>query len=199
MGVLFGQIFFIDIANAYKYFKSYCLENHIGFSDEKDDEFLATKNISNLKVFDDDNTEIKGSAISVSGQGTNDFEITIEGVPNYILSSKFKHYIDHYKNLFDKYFNKDNIIEIGIDEKDRLYIKPEKATFPLIYRTATEVHWDEEGKFLYSPKPREWTYLDWYNQIISVLETDFNYRLKFTNKTIWTNISDDLKMQITRQ
>lgn len=36
------------------------------------------------------------------------------------------------------------ILEIGIDEKERLFIKPDKERFILIYRT-TEVHWDNIG------------------------------------------------------
>jgi Integron Cassette Protein Hfx_Cass5 len=196
MGVVFGQIEFTNIDNAYTFFKAYCLQNQIGITDYKQDKFLTTRHISNLKVFDSDNTEIKGSAVSVSGQGNKDFEITVEGVPQTIFSFKFKHHIDHYKNLFDQYIDKDNISEIGIDDKERLFIKPEKATFPLIYRTATEVHWDDKNKFLYSPKPNEWTYLDWYKQIIGVVETECNYKLKLKNATKWTNISDDLKKQI---
>jgi hypothetical protein len=49
----------------------------------------------------------------------------------------------------------DEIIEIGIDNLQRLYIKPKKVKFTLIYRTATQVHWDSEKLFLYSPKPNE--------------------------------------------
>ncbi|RYE59105.1 MAG: hypothetical protein EOP48_01985 [Sphingobacteriales bacterium] len=196
MGVVFGQIVFTNIDKAYAFFKAYCLQNQIGFTDDKQDKFLTTRHISNLKVFDNDNSEIKGSAVSVSGQGSNDFEITIEGVPHNIFSFKFQNHIDHYKNLFDQYIDKDNIKEVGIDEKERLFIKPEKATFPLIYRTATEVHWDDKDKFLYSPKPNDWTYLDWYKQIIGVVETECNYKLKLTNTTIWTNISNDLRKQI---
>lgn len=47
----------------------------------------------------------------------------------------------------------DEIIEIGIDDLVRLYIKPKIQKFTLIYRTATEVHWDAKNGFLYSPKP----------------------------------------------
>jgi len=36
----------------------------------------------------------------------------------------------------------DEIIEIGIDKLERLYLKPKNEAFPLIYRTATEVHCD---------------------------------------------------------
>lgn len=50
----------------------------------------------------------------------------------------------------------DKILEIGIDDKERLFIKPNKERFTLIYRTATDVHWDNNGPFLYSPKPRKW-------------------------------------------
>jgi hypothetical protein len=196
MGVVFGQIVLYNIDDAYDFFKAFCLQKQIGFTDDKQDKFLTTRHISNLKVFDKDNTEIKGSAISVSGQGSIDFEITIEGVPHNIFSFKFQNHIDHYNNLFDQYLDKDNIIEIGIDEKERLFIKPEKAIFPLVYRTATEVHWDDKGKFLYSSKPNEWTYIDWYKQIIGVVQTECNYKLQLTDKTKWTNVSDDLRKQI---
>jgi len=196
MGVVFGQIVLENIDNAYVFFKAYCLQNKIGITDDKKDKFLTTRHIPNLKVFDNDNTEIKGSAVSVSGQGGNDFEITIEGIPHNIFSFKFQNHINYYKNLFDQYIDKDNIIEIGIDENERLFIKPEKASFPLIYRTATEVHWDDTENFLYSPKPNEWSYLDWYKQIIGIIQTECNYKLKLTDTTKWTNVSDDLIKQI---
>jgi len=196
MGVVFGQIEFDNIDNAYTFFKTYCLQNQIGITDHKQDKLLTTRHISNLKVFDSDNTEIKGSAVSVSGQGHKDFEIIVEGVPQSIFSFKFKHHIDHYQDLLDQYIDKDSIAEIGIDDRERLFIKPEKASFPLIYRTAREVNWDDKNKFLYSPKPNEWTYFDWYNQIIGLVETECNYKLKLTDSTKWTNISDDLKKQI---
>ena len=47
----------------------------------------------------------------------------------------------------------------------------------LFYRTAIEVHWDAEGQFLYSPKPREWTCFDWYKQIIEVAKYECNCEL----------------------
>lgn len=90
----------------------------------------------------------------------------------------------------------DKILEIGIDDKERLFIKPDKERFTLIYRTTTEVHWDNNGHFLYSPKPREWTYFDWFKQIAGVTETECNCKLILTDQTLWTNISDELKQQI---
>ena len=92
----------------------------------------------------------------------------------------------------------DGIVEIGIDSKGRLYIKPEKERFTLIYRTATEVHWDNNGLFLFSPKTRDWTYLYWYRHIIGVTETECNCRLILTEQTIRTNIPDELMKQINK-
>lgn len=91
----------------------------------------------------------------------------------------------------------DNIIEIGIDNQDRLFIKPDQQTFEYIYRTAAEVNWDNKEKSLYSPKPREWTYYVWYRYIIAIVKDEYGCNLQLTNKTKWTNIPNDLKQQIT--
>ena len=50
----------------------------------------------------------------------------------------------------------DVILEIGINSEEQLYIKPSTAKFPYMFREALEVHWNQEGLFLYSPKPRKW-------------------------------------------
>lgn len=196
MGVLFGQLHLDDIDNAYEFFKSYCLQEQIGFTDDKQDKILTTRRISNLKIVDTDNSEIKGSAILVAGQGMKDFEITIEGVPHNIFGFKFKHHVDHYKNLFDRLSDKDNIIEIGIDDKDGIYIKPENAKFPLIFRSASGVHWDDRKNILYTTNQSGWTHLEWYKQIIGVIRDEYNYEFLLTDKTIWTNVSNELKKEI---
>ncbi len=90
----------------------------------------------------------------------------------------------------------DEISEIGIDDQERLFIKPSKERFTLIYRTATEVHWDSNDFFLYSPKPRDWSYLDWFIHIMRVTETECNCRLILTEKTKWINIDEELKEKI---
>jgi hypothetical protein len=71
--------------------------------------------------------------------------------------------------------NSEKISEIAIDDSGRLTVKPNKQKFELIYRSALEVHWDDKKECLYSPKPREWTYLDWYKQIISAVESEYGY------------------------
>jgi len=90
----------------------------------------------------------------------------------------------------------DEIIEIGIDDLERLYVKPKKEKFTLIYRTATEVHWDNEKQFLYSPRPKDWTYLDWYEHILKVVRKEGNCELLINEHTIFNNISNHLKIAI---
>jgi len=93
---------------------------------------------------------------------------------------------------------KDSILEIGIDKNERLYIKPKKEKFTLIYRTATEINWDNKAELLYSPKPREWDYFDWYKHIIEVILNECNCELELSENTIWNNITDNLKSSIMK-
>ena len=90
----------------------------------------------------------------------------------------------------------DNILEVGIDQEGRLFIKPEKSKFPLIYRSATEVHWDNRKNILYSPKPREWSYIDWYRYIVTTVNSECGCKLKLTSETIWISIPDTIKQEL---
>ncbi|WP_426667222.1 hypothetical protein ACPPVU_14450 [Mucilaginibacter sp. McL0603] len=90
----------------------------------------------------------------------------------------------------------DGIKEVAIDDSGRLCIFPETEKFTYIYRTATEVHWDNKDMFLYSPKPREWSYLDWYKHIINVVKNECYCNLSLTKNTLFTNIPEILKKEI---
>lgn len=113
---------------------------------------------------------------------------------------KLKNYVG--RIIFDQIKTKeigkrqDEVIEVGIDKNERLFIRPKNERFNLIYRTATEVHWDEKELFLYSPKPREWSYFEWYRHIIDVADKECNCKLFLTHRTTWTNIEYELKKQI---
>lgn len=89
----------------------------------------------------------------------------------------------------------DRIEEIGIDEEDRLYVKPSNATFPMIYREAMEVHWNSEHCYLYGAKPRKWGYLEWFQQIIRAA-SEQGYQLTVPSNVSWVNISGELQQQI---
>lgn len=90
----------------------------------------------------------------------------------------------------------DKILEIDIDDKERLFIKPQVEQFEFIYRDASGVNWDNTEKVLYSPKPNELTYFDWFRQILLATNGEYGCVLQITDKTKWTNITDELKQQI---
>jgi len=87
----------------------------------------------------------------------------------------------------------DSIAEIGIDEQERLYLRPATATFPYIYREALDVHWEPSRNHLHSPKPREWTYFQWFQHIIDTAAL-VSFDLHISAATKWTNIPDELRL-----
>tara|TARA_B100000787_G_C16060704_1_gene235422 strand:+ start:331 stop:633 length:303 start_codon:yes stop_codon:yes gene_type:complete len=93
---------------------------------------------------------------------------------------------------------KDEIISIEIDKQFRLNIKPKSVSFNMIYRTATEVHWNTKSNTLYSPKPRDWTYLEWFKHILKVTKEECYCELNITEQTEWINIPNELKKEITK-
>jgi len=92
----------------------------------------------------------------------------------------------------------EDIAEIGIDELQRLYVTPVKKAFPYIYRAAMEVDWDPGRKRLFSPKPKEWSYSRWYQQILAAVEDEYGTRLSLSSRTKWVNVDNELKEAILK-
>ena len=92
--------------------------------------------------------------------------------------------------------NQDSIAEVGIDEDGQLYVRPSVTSFEYIYRTATEVNWDASKRRLSGPKPREWTYVDWFKQIVMAAADEYGTALKLTSDTEWSNVPAPLQAQI---
>ncbi|MGX5200368.1 hypothetical protein [Aliikangiella sp. IMCC44632] len=89
----------------------------------------------------------------------------------------------------------DLIEEIGINEEERLYLKPATESFPMIYREAMEVHWNSEHNYLYGAKPRKWGYIEWYQQIIKAA-AEQGCKLVFSPNVLWVNVPSELQAQI---
>ena len=92
--------------------------------------------------------------------------------------------------------NEDAIAEVGIDGQDRLYVRPATTSFEYIYRSAMEIHWDADHKRLYGPLPKEWSYIQWFNQILAATADEYGIRLKLDPTTVWSNVPDDLRTKI---
>ena len=91
---------------------------------------------------------------------------------------------------------KEQIAEIGVDASGRLYVTPANGSYPFIYRSGMEVNWDEKGKFLFSPKPKEKTYAWWFKHILSAVSGEYGVSLVITSNTRWQNIEAKLKEEI---
>jgi len=85
----------------------------------------------------------------------------------------------------------DTIRQVEIDEAGRLLVTPDSTRFPYIYREAMEVHWDDARGFLFAPKPREWSYLDWFRQILEAAKAQGG-ELRLSERTRWINVPDDV-------
>lgn len=92
----------------------------------------------------------------------------------------------------------EEVSEIGIGQDGRLYLRPKKNKFPLIYRAAMEVQWDEEANVLWAPKRGDWSYPDWFKQVVASVESEYGTTLRLNEKTKWSNISEDLQKEITK-
>lgn len=90
----------------------------------------------------------------------------------------------------------DAISEVGISEEGGLYVRPSSATFEYIWRAAMEVHWDPHRRRLFGPTPREWTYVDWFKQIVAAAADEYGTQLRLTPETAWTNTPDAVRTEI---
>lgn len=89
-----------------------------------------------------------------------------------------------------------DISEVRIDAAGRLCVTPQTTEFTHIYRSSMEVHWDSEGGFLHSPSPREWSYLQWFEQIVAAVKAEYGCSLSITSFTRWESVDPGLKEAI---
>ncbi|MBK7012664.1 MAG: hypothetical protein IPH43_08335 [Xanthomonadales bacterium] len=81
---------------------------------------------------------------------------------------------------------RDTITQLEIDLEGRLHVVPSAHSFPYVYREAMEIHWDPGRSSLYSPKPREWSYSRWFQQILAAAVAQ-GCELQFADSTRWLN------------
>jgi hypothetical protein len=91
----------------------------------------------------------------------------------------------------------DSIAQVGIDGDGRLFVKPTSMSFHYIYRAGMEAGWDASERRLFGAKPREWTYLDWFKQIVAAAADEYRTRLRLTPDTVWSDIPPALRAEIS--
>ena len=64
---------------------------------------------------------------------------------------------------------------------------PDK-TFRFVYRAAMEIRWDEEMQDFYAPTPKDWSYSDWFKQILAAVRSELGVHLRVVPSTVWKNV-----------
>lgn len=90
---------------------------------------------------------------------------------------------------------RDEITSVEIDDEGRLRVRPSKVDMPLVWRAAMEVYWDASTRTLYSPKPREWTYPMWFQQLLAAAH-EYGVHLTLSPGTHWSNVPGDVRVEI---
>ena len=101
MGVVFGRINFANIVVDYDFIKKYCLENDIELAiDYPEDKLISTRTMQNIKVRNKSGIEIISAGNQISGMDSDEFEITLEGVPYPFFKEEFPHHVKTYEDQF---------------------------------------------------------------------------------------------------
>jgi hypothetical protein len=100
MGVVFGEILFIDMASPYEFFKAYCDRNKIEYDAYSEDKLISTRSISELSVYDVNEKEIKGETCYISGMDSDVYQIILEGVSYPFYEEEFPHHVKNYEDRF---------------------------------------------------------------------------------------------------
>ncbi|WP_155942749.1 hypothetical protein [Pseudoxanthomonas suwonensis] len=89
----------------------------------------------------------------------------------------------------------DTIVQVEIDGEGRLHVVPSAHSLPFIYREGMEVQWDPVKGSLYSPKPREWPYSRWFQQVLAAASSQ-GCDLRLASDTRWVNIAPGIKAEL---
>ena len=90
----------------------------------------------------------------------------------------------------------EHITNVGIEGCGSLFVTPATRTFPQIYRAAMEVGWNDAKSRLFSPSPKEWSYIRWFEQIVGAAAFEYGVLLRVGPSTVWSNIPPDLRAAI---
>jgi hypothetical protein len=101
-GVVFGNMSFIEVPSPYNFFKDYCIQQSLGFTEYPKMDFISTFNIPALRVVNNEGIEIKGISTEISGDTNKGFAIYLLGIADSIYSEEFPHHIEIFNNQFKK-------------------------------------------------------------------------------------------------
>ncbi len=103
MGIVFGQINFIENNIGYDFIKKYCIDNLIEIqTDYPADKLISTGQIEKLKVYTTENIELVGIGKNIEGMDSEIYTITILGLDNEVYEKEFPQHIAEYEQKFNR-------------------------------------------------------------------------------------------------
>jgi hypothetical protein len=100
MGVVFGNISFVENGCDYNFFSNYCRKNSIKVDEDTEFKFISTQTIPTLKVYNENGIEIKGIGCYIAGMDSEEFEINIIGIPYPFYEEEFPNHVKEYYESF---------------------------------------------------------------------------------------------------
>lgn len=101
MGVVFGQINFIENNIGYDFIKEYCIDNLIKIqTDYPTDKLIITGQIEKLKIYNTENIELVGVGNNIDGMDIDSYTITILGIDSEVYEKEFPEHIAEYEQKF---------------------------------------------------------------------------------------------------
>ena len=98
MGIVFGQISFVDRNLGYDFIKKYCIDNSIEIQiDYPDEKLITTGIIEKLNIFNSNNNELKGIGNFIEGMDSDSYTISIYGLDNEVFKQEFPEHIIEYE------------------------------------------------------------------------------------------------------
>lgn len=102
MGCVIGLIHFIKIDTPYAFFKNYSKEKNIVLNENEPEHLLInTQSIDGLSVFNEEDIEIKGMAVTVSGFEEDGYYIEVIGIAYPFFEEEFPHHVKAYESKFN--------------------------------------------------------------------------------------------------
>lgn len=89
------------------------------------------------------------------------------------------------------------ISEVTVDDAGRMLLKPASTLFDDLHTAgAWGFRWDEPTQSLAIPRPKEWTYRDWFEHVVKIIASQYGVHLRVGAQTQWTAVPLPVREEI---
>lgn len=89
------------------------------------------------------------------------------------------------------------IAAVTMDETGRLLLRPAETLFDDLHMAgAWGFRWDVPTRSLAIPLPREWSYRDWFDHVVTIIGQQYGVHLKLGPQTQWASVPSTIQKEI---